>query len=245
MTTVREVCQDALLELGVTDLIDVMDAAKGQYMLRLLNRMIQVWNTEELMVYTLNRTEYPLTAGKQVYTYGTGGDINAARPVRIQAMSVLINNATATPLEISVDLLTDEEWQAVAIKQTPSLFPTKCWVTGNFPLNSLWLWPVPQDATVKLVVYTWGKTEAFADLSDPVVFPNGYDEAIVTNLALHAASSFGVAPMPSLISRAMGSRSKVQSLNNEPLYASLDPTLVGSKGGTNAIRSFGRLVDRV
>ena len=90
MTTVREVCQDALLELGVVDLIDAMDAAKGAHMLRMLNRMLQLWNTEELMIYTVNRTTQNLISGKQEYTYGIGGDFNVARPVKIRHFRFLL-----------------------------------------------------------------------------------------------------------------------------------------------------------
>jgi hypothetical protein len=243
MTTVREVCQDALLEIGVVDLIDAMDAAKGAHMLRMLNRMLQIWNTEELMVYTVNRTTQNLVAGQQEYTYGIGGNFNVARPVRIQALSILINVGTPSALELPLDLLTDSEWQSVAVKGVPSIYPTKAWITGNYPLNSIFLWPVPSDSTVDLVIYAWGKTEAFTSLNDDVVFPNGYEEAIITNLAVMASAGFGVQPMPSLVMRSQSSRSKVQSLNLDPLYATIDNGLVGGKGRTNAVRTFGMLVD--
>lgn len=243
MTTVREICSDALLEIGATDLVDGMKADTAQYMLRLLNRMMAVWNTEELMVYTVNRSTYNLVAGQQEYTFGTGGNFNAPRPVKIQGVSALLNVTSATPLEIPMDIMTDLEWQNLALKQTPSLYPVKVWITGNYPLNSLWFWPKPMDSTVDVVIYSWGKTESFATLEETVVFPNGYEEAIVTNLAIMASSSQGIAPMPSLVQRAMSSRSKIQSMNMDPLYATCDNSLVGGRGRTLAVRTQGTLVD--
>ncbi len=56
MTTVREICTDALIELGVLDPSEQMDGSSAAFALRTLNRLLQVWNTEDLMVYTVNRT---------------------------------------------------------------------------------------------------------------------------------------------------------------------------------------------
>lgn len=235
MTTVREVCQDALIELGVLAPVDAMTAEDGAYALRALNRMVGKWNTEELMVYTVNRNAYSLVAGQQSYTIGTGGDFNTYRPVRIQMASVLLSSG----VEIPVRIVNDEEWQQTVMKSTASTFPTMIWIAGNVPLNTIWCWPVPQDSTVDLVLYTWGKTEAFASLNDTVTFPNGYEEALVSNLAVTLANSYGVQPGPSLQARAADAKSKIESLNVEPMYMT-----TGWGGGSPAIQSFGMVVDR-
>ena len=235
MTKVREIINDALIEIGVVDPTEAMDANQAAYGLRVLNRMVQKWNTEELMVFTVNRNEYALTANKQVYTIGTGGDINISRPVRIQMASALLSSG----VEKSIELLNDQEWRDLNLKSTPSTFPTKMWITGNVPLNSAYLWPIPQDATAKLVLYTWGKTDNFAGLNDDVVFPNGYEEALVTSLAVALSNSYGASPSPTLMTRAADAKSKIQSLNVDPLYMDC-----GYGGGSLAIRSFGMVVDR-
>lgn len=239
MATVREICQDALIEIGANGPADAMTAEDGAYALRVLNRMVQKWSTEELSVYTVNRDLYPLVAGTASYTLGTGGVWNAPRPARIQMAAVLVN--TARPIEIPVQILTDEEWRDVSVKTTPSTFPTKIWITGNVPLNTVFCWPVPQDSTVQMVIYSWGRVNEFTSLNDTVVLPLGYEEALVTNLGMALSNSYGVQVGPALQQRAFSAKAALESLNVDPLYASFD----GFGGGRSvAIATGGLQVDR-
>lgn len=244
MATAGDLIKDALVEIGAYAVSDAIPSDDVQFGLRTLNRMVSLWNTDDLMVYTVNRQTFNLTAGKQTYTLGTGGDFNIPRPVRIPQASVLINTATPTPLEIPIDILTDAEWQAVSLKQTPSTFPVKVWITGDVPLNRLWFWPLPQDSTVQVVLYCWGQVQPYTALTTSVVFPNGYEEAIVTNLALMLANSYGIQPMQMLTQRALLSKSLIGSQNIEPTFLSIDAGLTGSRGRTLAIETQGLLVDR-
>lgn len=239
MATVREIVGDALIELGANGPADAMTAEDGAYALRALNRMVQKWSTEELTIYTVNRDLYALVAGTASYTLGTGGTWNSARPARIQMAAVMVN--TARPIEIPVQILTDEEWRDIAVKTTPSTFPTKIWATGNVPLNTIYCWPVPQDSTVQMVLYTWGRVNEFASLNDTVVLPLGYEEALVTNLAVALSNSYGMQVGPTLQQRAMASKAAIESLNVDPLYASFDSF---GGGRSVAIATGGLQVDR-
>lgn len=243
MTKVREILQDALIEVGVLSPTGSMEAEDAQFALRTLNRMIQQWNNQELMVYTMDRQTFNLVAGQQSYTMGPGGNFNVPRPVKIEMASVLINTASPQPLEIPLDILTDAQWRDVVLKQTPSLFPLKMWATGNVPLNTLWFWPVPQDSSVDLILYTWGQTSNFANLNTDVVFPPGYEEALVTNLAVWLCSSYGREVPNSLGTRASMSKSVLESINIEPLDIQVDGCLLGNRGFSLAIRSNGYVVD--
>ena len=98
---------------------------------------------------------------------------------------------------------------------------------------------MPSDSTVDLVLYTWGKTEAFTSINDTVIFPNGYEEALVTNLAVALSNSYGTQPSPSLSLRAADAKSKIESLNIDPMYMSTE-----WGGSSIAIQSFGTVVDR-
>ena len=243
MTTVRELCNDALIELGVLDPSEQMDGGSAAYALRTLNRMLQVWNTQSLMVYTVNRNIFNIVAGKQTYTLGTGGDFNMSRPTRIDMVSIIVNSGLY-PLEKEVQILTDDEWRAVTLKSTPSIWPTQVWITGNMPLNSLVFWPVPQDSTVDVVLYSWGRMDGFTSINDSVTLPNGYEEAIVTNLAMFLSSSYGIQPSSALGMRAAMSKDAIQSLNVEPLWASSDDGLLGKGASSIGVQTQYMQVDR-
>lgn len=238
MTTVRDICEDALIEIGALSVGEAMPAADGAFALRTLNRMVEKWNTEQLMPYTVNRTSFNLVAGTQSYTLGTGGTFNMTRPERIDRASVIINSTY--PIEIPIQILTDEEWQAVAVKTSPSTFPTKMWANGDYPLNVLYFWPLPQDSTVDVILYTWGMV-SFATLNTAISLPNGWEEALVTNLALHLSGSYGIQPSPALAMRGSGAKAAIESLNVGPMYASFDAPF---SGRATAINTNGLLVDR-
>lgn len=243
MTSVADLAKDALIEIGVIAPNEPLTADDGNQIMRVLNRMIGQWNIEDLMIYTLDRQIFTLTANQQSYTMGPGGNFNVARPVRIQMASVLNTNATPNN-EIPIDILTDEEWRGIGVKGTTATFPTKLWRTGNVPLDTLWLWPVPQDTTYQLILYTWGQTTAFTDINAVVYFPPGYEEALVTNLAVRLASSYGRPVDQVLFARAQQAKSLVEGINLEPLFTTVDAALLGNGGTNRAISSFGYLVDR-
>ena len=239
MTTVRDIIQDSMIEIGALAPADAMPAEDAAYGLRALNRMIQKWNTEELMIYTINRQTFPIVINEQKYTIGIGGDINIPRPVKVQMASVIIQTNAVSPVELALRELTDEEWRATAVKNVTSAYPTQFWLDGNYPLNGMYLWPIPQNPYSELVLYTWGKTENFATLNDEVSFPNGYEEALVTNLAITLSNSYGVQAGPALVARAAASKSAIESINIEPNWAVTDFSGTGSL----AIKSFGLVVD--
>ena len=241
-TTVRDIIQDAHIESGARSVADALPAEDAAFALRLLNRLIAKYNNENLMIYTVNRQVFSFVASKQMYTIGTGGDFNVPRPSRIEMASVLINNGSL-PTEIPIDILTDEERRETAVFGTPGRFPTAMWITGDMPLNRLWFYPVPGDSTAQLVLYTWGKTEAFTSLTDSVVFPDGYEEFFTTNLAVALCSSFQRPVHPVLAQRATAARNAVESMNLDPLYMSIDGGLLRGIGYSKAIRSNGLSID--
>lgn len=237
MTSIRTLIQDALIELGVVAPGDSITAEDADFGLRTLNRLIERWNTESLMIYTVNRDTFTLTPGKQDYLLGVGGDWSISRPVKTDMASVI---PVAGNPEIPIHMLTDAEWRQIAVKNTQGTFPTQIWFKGDVPRNTFFVWPVPTTACT-LVLYNWGKTENFSNLNSEIVFPLGYEEALLTNLAVHLGSSYGKQPNPILLQRATTSKSTIQSLNAEPMYASSD---LAQGGGSIAIRSFGLQVDR-
>lgn len=238
MITVGEIISDALVELGVIDPTMAMEASQAQHGLRTLNRMIEEWNSQHLMIYTLNRNVFTLVPSQQSYTLGTGGDWNMPRPVRTDMISVI---PTGGIPEIPMHEMSDEEWRGIAVKSTTSQFPTQIWFNGNVPLNVAYVWPVPTTAC-QVVLYTWGRQLVLTDLTTTLQFPDGWEKAIVCNLAIELASSYGVQPQPSLVARAQTSKSSIQSLNSEPLYITSD---LSSGYGSIAIMSFGLQVDRM
>lgn len=150
-----------------------------------LNAMLSSWATEGLAVPSRTTDSLVLTAGTGTYTIGTGGTINTVRPVYI--VSAYTRSGTVdTPLQI----ITDDDYAAIDTKSdtgTPELLN----YTNAYPLGTINLYPVPSAADT-LYLISEKKLAAYA-LTDTVALPEGWERAIVYNLAVEIAPEYGVA----------------------------------------------------
>lgn len=220
--------------VGVIDPNQTVPAAIAQASLMVLNQMVESWGAERLMVFTVARSEYSLTAGQQTYTLGQGGpnSLSQTRPVRIDRVSVISFNNAAQPLELPIAYLNDQEWQAVPVKNIPSTLPNAVWDDQNFPYRTLWYYPVPT-TQVDTVIYAWSALSQFASLTDDHSFPPGYLRALRYNLAVELAAEFGGAATlsPVTVSIATQSKALIKSINIPTLFMYCDDALVSPRGG--------------
>lgn len=236
MATVRDLIQDALIEIGVCAPTETMTAEDASFGLRTLKRLAERWNVEKMMPYGTVRTVYTLTAGQQSYTLGTGGNLNGPKPEVLEMVSVIPDSGAP---EIAMEILTAEEWRDVSVKATNGTFPVVVYPAKTEPLETLYFWPIPQTAC-QVVIY--GKVKLDLSTLDTVIqLPQGYDEALVTNLAVMLSSSYGRQPNPVLALRAAASSSILKSANAQDMSICSD---LGG-GASLAVRSFGYVVDRL
>lgn len=223
MTTARDIIGDAMLEIGARASGDAIDATTAADHLRVLNRMIDSWGQDELLVYTVDRLTFNLVPSQQSYQIGVGAtDFVTTYPVRpgqINMASVVVNG-----VEIGLDVVNDTEWRDVSVKNTPSTFPTKMWANGNYPLDVLYFWPIPSTVT-QLVLYVWGQPLDFTDVNATVTLPHGYEDALVYNLGLRLCSQYGIQPAQTLVADAAKALSRIKRMNYEPEYRTVDSAL--------------------
>lgn len=117
-------------------------------------------------------------------TYAVSTVITVLDPIVSAVADGIINVATATQaVEIQRGILTDDAYQAIAIKDlTNSLF-TSVYYNPTFPLGTIYLWPTPDTAIHDLVLYLPKQLSTFADLSNEYNVPPGYEEALEYNVA--------------------------------------------------------------
>ncbi|MDE2098395.1 MAG: hypothetical protein KGL39_14170 [Patescibacteria group bacterium] len=232
--TAQDIINAALRKIGAIATGESPTSTESSDALETLNDLVDSWNTQRLAIYTTNRQVFNFTAGKATYTYGTGGDFNAARPVRIDRVSVITNSNPSQPLELPIAYLTVGEWQQTPVKNVPSSLPFRVYDDGSFPLRNLTFWPNPTDGTVQACLYPWAQLTEFADLVTDYQFPQGYARALKYALALELAPEFGVTQInPVIVQGAAESLAKIKALNSdaatEPLYC--DPAITNGVGG--------------
>ena len=162
-----------------------------------LNDMMDAWQIERLMIYTVQRQVFNLTVLQQSYTCGPGGDFNIPRPSRIDRMGIISLNNPSQPLELPLEYLTEAQWSMIPVKQILSSLPQRVWDDQGFPLRTLSFWCIP-NVPVAVAIYTWGVLGTFADLSTDYIFPPGYADALKFNLAFRWCGDFGPNMPPQL-----------------------------------------------
>lgn len=162
----------------------VPTSAEAQDYLEILNQMLDAFNAERLMIYTVNRYgPFPLTIGQQVYTLGTGGDFNIPRPPRVEFITIINLTNNVQPDEIPIEMLDEEGWASIPVKNIGGPLPEKVWEDGDFPLRNLSYWTIPT-VPVQTCIYGWGALQQFPDLNTKLIWPPGYLEALRWNLAI-------------------------------------------------------------
>jgi hypothetical protein len=221
--TALDLITAALVELNVTAAGEVVPSGDALLGLASLNRLLDEWKTEHLLVHTITRTSFVMTPSVQDYTVGTGGTINVSRPVYIDHVTFLDTSGT-TPLEIPLTSLTDDAWTAIALKDMESPWPTSYYVNPTFPLTTVSFWPVPTSTTITGVLYGGVGAPEMATLVTAFSLPPGYQRAIVKNLAMDLATSYRIDPggLQLLMQQAMTSKSNVKRANVRMMDMSID-----------------------
>lgn len=241
MATVRDLIADSLRSIGALASGEAPTASEAADALSSLNDLLETWNNDRLLVYTVSRSTFALTINQQSYTLGSGGDFNMARPLRIENASILWTD-TSPNIEIPIEMLGDEDWQAITVKSTAGGYPLQVYPDGGFPLNTLWFWPIPTVAC-SVVLYTWNLISAFADVNATVSFPQGYRRALRYNLAVDLASEYGRDVPPAVARIADESKEWLRKMNWTPMLMACDQTLSGGRGSNTAYKSRGYVVD--
>lgn len=187
------------------------DANQG---LSVLNDMIDSWNAQRLAIFTTESNDFPFVLGQQSYTLGTGGNFNIPRPARIEAMSAILLNNPANPIEVPITMVSTEFWQTqIPVKVVDSSFPLICYDGGEFPLRVLNFWPIPTTEPNSVRIYSWQALTAPPKLDSVVAFPPGYAEAFRYNLAVRMGAEFAAPASSVVVTLALQSLATVKTMN--------------------------------
>lgn len=229
MADVRNIVADALRELGVLAAGEVATADDALSGLAALNRLVDQWAAERLMIYQQTRTVGTVTSGTQTYTVGTGGVVNVARPVYLDWVRFQDTSESPTQ-EYPLTELTDDAWAQVAQKTLTATLPIYYYYNPTFATGTISLWPVPTSTTLQLVVYAPQQVAEFAGLNTAISLPPGYRRMLVKNLALEMAPSYERPAQPELIQQAIESKTVVKRANTRIRDLSFDPGVLMNNG---------------
>ena len=123
-----------------------------------LNALINSWNADGDVIYSLKQYSFGLTAGQQVYTIGpsANADFNTGtegRPSFLQyaAYAVTLNNPT---LFIPLTILSPEQWSSFRILDVSASIANYIYMDEQYPLANVNIYPIPS-TSANLVLTVW------------------------------------------------------------------------------------------
>jgi hypothetical protein len=178
-----------------------------------LNTMIQSWNTQRLLIYSMEEQSVFFTAGG-----------NSASPgltnVRLESAQ-WAGDGSESPLDI-VDYKKyfDRQNDSVLTLGRPSI------IAYNAGFESFHVHPTPEhDGTAQLII--WARLQSLT-INQTIVLPDGYERALMYNLAVDLAPQFPDTTLSQVvIDTARESKADIKRMNLPSPELSVDPALVG------------------
>lgn len=224
MATGRDIITASLRLIGAIAPGESIEAAEAIDGLASLNRLLDSWSNDSLAAYVSPIEEFNLTPGVGSYTIGVGGAFNTQRPTKYNQATLKITNS-GTPVEYMMQQATLEEWASIGQKSLSSNISNTFYVDVGYPLDTLLLWPVPSQAS-KIVLYTQKLLSTITTLDSPIVFPPGYERALVYNFAMEIAPEYGKAPSELIMNAAIESKAAFKRTNHKTINLRVDEALV-------------------
>jgi hypothetical protein len=232
MATIRDICTDTLLELGVVAPGESIEAYQANFVRDKLNRLLNQWNAKRCAVYATVYSSFTLTPSLSPHTIGpTAATWTVTqRPVSIEAISLVLNTSSPAAY-IPLNKRDQDWWQAQSEPGITSDVPTDFFYNPTWVNGSVYFWPVPTVAyPVQLQIRTL--LDDTVALNDEFSLPPGYQEAITLTLAEKCARAYGRSVTGELANDAGIARAIIFGNNDlTPRIATRDAGMQGPGGG--------------
>lgn len=231
MTTL-DLISGALKLIGVLSGNEAPTTNEATDAMTALNDMIDSWSIQQLLLFAKVNEVFPLVNNQQSYQMGVGApDFNTVRPQLIEN-ALWEQNQGSQIFNLSIDIITQDQWAGITVPNTNSPIPTKLFVNYTYPYATLYFWPIPTVANY-VQFWSWKPIANFSALGTTVAMPPGYVKAIKYNLALDLAPFYGKTPNALVIAQAVDSKADVKRMNTKPILLGQDTALQSRKAGFN------------
>jgi len=202
----------------------------------MLNMMIAQWQRRRYMVYNLKTVSITAT-GATSYTIGLGQQFNTERPAKIEAAFIRMQGGSNLPVDYPLQVLrAKEDYDRISIK-TLNAFPQYVFYDSTFPVGNVFVWPVPNNQyQIFLTVMT--QLQAFQNLSEVIVMPAEYLDAMQWNLADRILTIYGLPENPKITRYAEVSMRAIMENNSQIPLLHMPVALRGKSGAYNIYGDF-------
>lgn len=215
MATAQTLITRALRLLSVVGSGETPDSNALADGLTALNAMLEGWRNQPWASWSIDEVTGSIVANQQSYTLGPTGNINTTRPINIE-------NARFQLLGVDypLSIIDQAQWAGIRVKGLKSNIPRYIYPTGDYPMVTLNLWPIPTQ-TATLILGVVHPLSGFSALGDTVTLPPGYEQAIAYNLAICLAPEFGVSASGEVVQIAKKSLAEIKRMNSQTITSDL------------------------
>jgi hypothetical protein len=222
--TAQNLCDEALRLNAMLAPGRQASAAHYQVVLDALNQVVDSLATDGQTIYQLTFDNLPLT-GVNEYLIGTGatsiggkGVFNTVRPQKIRAAAVVNGDG-----QMACTIVSPEKWATIVDGYATGAFAEYLACDYDFPLATIYLWPVPPDGE-SLQMWSYKPLTGFASLTTAVNFPPGYTEVLkyLTALAVYPELP-GARLDPAVPAKAQALKASLGQLNAVTIGSPVPP----------------------
>jgi hypothetical protein len=207
-TKVSVIIQDALFAARVLGQDQTVQAGDAALVLRRLNRMMDQWANDSLMIYSNSTESFTMVAGQAQYSTTV---LPNGRPIGIDGIRI-----NTSGIDYHVDLITQLVWNDIPYKATQGI-PASCFYDASFVDGAMNFYVVPAGAYTCYVDCRRVLTGTMT-IDSYIVLPPGYEGAIVDSLAVDIWPSFRKEPIPiDLYKAAQNAKRLIKRTNYQPL----------------------------
>lgn len=181
--TAQEVISAAYQKLLVIPLGGTPSTGQNAFGLARLQTFLASWRQYGLTTWARKTQTFPLTAGKQDYSLGTGGDVVMPRPVRILGAYITADS------DVPIAEISKAEYFQLSDKATPGQ-PSQFWFEPTLAMANLTLWPVTDQSDATCTIDYHAPLDTMA-LSDTLDIPDEWLSAVENNFSLYLAPGTG------------------------------------------------------
>ncbi|VAX07948.1 hypothetical protein MNBD_ALPHA03-1273 [hydrothermal vent metagenome] len=228
MATAQTIIEGALRNLRVTKrgfTSATEDLTEG---LGALNQLIDSLSAGGIFVPFRTRETFAVAAEQSSYTIGIGGDLNTARPVKIDAITVRREG-----IDYTVNRYGLAEYNALSLKDT-STIPRNYYYEATNPLGTIYFDFQPK-TDYTLTLDSLKGLPQFATLGTDLALLEGYERGFKYLLAEELADEYDKPISPTLQKKIHESKDMMltASMSYKTTYSRVDVALLGGHGRYN------------
>lgn len=205
MTTARELITDALGDIGVLDPIETMTAEQAAHGLRTLNRVIDSWSAQRLMLHAVADVVAVFAGASS--PIGPALAINTPHPMRLEPGCYYVYSGISYPLQV----WDRETYNATTLKGMSGSYPQGIYYDRQIP-GTVYVWPAP-GSPVEYHLQVLQPLAEFAGLDVQYTLPAGARDALHWSLCERLPAGYNLPTNPEAKAQAVASRAILRKNN--------------------------------